>query len=186
MDLAGRLRAAGVEPPADALAGSTQAQDEAWRKCLEQLCEVYLGCQAPSSSVDQGAESTGAASEAMDEDGGLPPLPAEDQLSALRLRAESCRRRNFDLRCELDFAVRREGLLQRCAAEDPIMSLRSLSDFISCLRSVKDGCNLAAGELELESDQSAMSVDPVERPFGEVVEMLQAARERLAPLSRGR
>jgi len=103
------------------------------------------------------------------------------QLGALRIKADSYRRRNLELRRELDCLVRRESLLRSRAADDPIINLRSLEEFIACIESVRQSCELAVEEGELDSDDDLMDCDGENRSFGDVLSKLQAARDRLLP-----
>mmetsp|Transcript_61328 Transcript_61328/g.142697 ORF Transcript_61328/g.142697 Transcript_61328/m.142697 type:complete len:162 (-) Transcript_61328:49-534(-) len=150
--LAERLQAVGVEaPPAP---GSPGCTDEAWRRCLAELCAAYLGSRAPEEPV---------------------VLSTEQQLQALHLRAEAFRQRNFNLRLQLDAAERQEAALQRQAGQQP------LENALACLHAVRDGC--AEAEELLKKGQPKVAVlAGLGGDLGDVGVLLSAlrdARERL-------
>uniref|UniRef100_A0A7S0ZTJ1 Uncharacterized protein n=1 Tax=Noctiluca scintillans TaxID=2966 RepID=A0A7S0ZTJ1_NOCSC len=128
-----RMRCVGVEAP--------NSSDDAvvWRRCVADLCAEYLrGSSVPE--VEGGLAS-------------VSDLPKSQELhvAALNGTVEMYRRANFDLRCELDFAVRREALLQETANADPVVNLRSLDDFVVCLKKVDRACAEASSSLEPSS-----------------------------------
>mmetsp|Transcript_11491 Transcript_11491/g.26143 ORF Transcript_11491/g.26143 Transcript_11491/m.26143 type:complete len:198 (-) Transcript_11491:18-611(-) len=175
-ELADRLRGVGIEAPDEA-----SGEAEAWRRCLAELCSAYLGksaATAPSEPLSKKARTSAvpAAPE---------PLPGDLQLGVLRVRAESYRRRSFELRCELEGVMHRQALIEQQAAEDPIIGLRSLGDFVACLRKVHAGCAEALEEEELlaASDEPPRDLSaPPPADVGDLVDSLKAACDRLAPV----
>ncbi|CAE8604916.1 unnamed protein product [Polarella glacialis] len=157
-----RLRGMGVVPPM-----SNSSDAEGWRLCLVELCRIYLGSDASDAA---GSEQLSLAAK--------ESLPGDLQLAALLAKAEVQRQRNFELRRELDFAARREALLQTIASQDPVIGMRSLEDFVRVLERVRDGCEQAtaaiAGGLPPERIQVSSETD-----LADLLSTLQASREGL-------
>eukprot|EP00931_Biecheleriopsis_adriatica_P099193 TRINITY_DN73547_c0_g1_i1.p1 TRINITY_DN73547_c0_g1~~TRINITY_DN73547_c0_g1_i1.p1 ORF type:complete len:175 (-),score=51.89 TRINITY_DN73547_c0_g1_i1:146-670(-) len=164
IDLQARLQAVGVRPP------TSSNNHEDWRRCLSDLCTLYLGENGTSDPSEEGLE----------------PLPAEVQLAALQMKADAQRNRNFELLRELDVAVRQEAQLQRVAAADPVIAQRSLGEFVSCLQRVRNGCREAARDAAAAEPAGAfdekMDEDCYDTDLSGFLSELQAVREQLAPL----